>query len=246
MNRSIVQSSRRTTSAEVILYSLQIRTTISLVRPLVCGTSSWTEMPPLSLRRMVTSGTDSLRRIPKLESSRSIKNLCVTGRAQSRMIMMRSQVRAAEMTWRPRPLPDDAPSMIPGKSRIWMRAPRYFIVPGMAVSVVNSYAAASDCVPVSVVSKVDLPTDGNPTRPTRVSPTFFTSKPSPPPPDVFRPCSSSSRRSLASLALTRPRWPSVALFFCVRAYSFSSSSIFASVVDMVVNLGPALSSLRSQ
>ena len=40
----------------------------------------------------------------------------------------------------------------------------------MHVSVVNSYAAASEKVPVSFVRSVDLPTEGNPIRPTRVSP----------------------------------------------------------------------------
>jgi hypothetical protein len=40
----------------------------------------------------------------------------------------------------------------------------------MHVRVVNSYEAASEKVPVSLVSSVDLPTLGNPTSPTRVSP----------------------------------------------------------------------------
>ena len=48
----------------------------------------------------------------------------------------------------------------------------YWKVPGMHVSVVNSYAAASLLVPVSLVNKVDLPTDGKPTRPTRASPAW--------------------------------------------------------------------------
>lgn len=48
----------------------------------------------------------------------------------------------------------------------------------MHVSVVNSYEAASDCVPVSFVSSVDFPTDGNPINPTRASPDLDTSKPS--------------------------------------------------------------------
>lgn len=43
------------------------------------------------------------------------------------------------------------------------------------VSVVNSYDAASDLVPVNVVSRVDLPTLGNPMRDTRASPDFETS-----------------------------------------------------------------------
>jgi hypothetical protein len=37
-------------------------------------------------------------------------------------------------------------------------------MPGTAVSVVNSYAAASLAVPVSFVSSVDLPTDGKPVQ----------------------------------------------------------------------------------
>ena len=32
--------------------------------------------------------------------------------------MIMSQVQTAEMTWRPRPLPVAAPSMMPGKSKI--------------------------------------------------------------------------------------------------------------------------------
>jgi hypothetical protein len=47
----------------------------------------------------------------------------------------------------------------------------------MAVSVVNSYAAASDSVAVILESNVDLPTDGKPTRPTRASPALLTSNP---------------------------------------------------------------------
>lgn len=38
-------------------------------------------------------------------------------------------------------------------------------------------ALASEKVPVSLVSSVLLPTLGNPTKPTRASPTLFTSKP---------------------------------------------------------------------
>mmetsp|Transcript_22866 Transcript_22866/g.71666 ORF Transcript_22866/g.71666 Transcript_22866/m.71666 type:complete len:206 (+) Transcript_22866:483-1100(+) len=205
MKRSIVQSSRRVTVTVLSLYSLRMRVAISFVRPLVCGTSSWMSTPPLSLRLIVTCGGSSFRRIPKLSNSRSMRNLCVTGLAASSTIMMRSHVRAAEITCRPRPFPVAAPSMIPGKSRTCIRAPRYRSVPGIAVSVVNSYAAASDFVPVSVVSSVDFPTLGNPTRPTRVSPTFFTSNPSPPPPPPFDCAASCSRRSFANFALINPR-----------------------------------------
>ena len=75
---------------------------------------------------------------------------------------------------------------------------------------------------MSLLSSVDLPTEGKPTRPTRASPTLLTSKPSPleappPPPPPPPGGSSNSRRSLASLALSMPRWPEVALFFWVLA-----------------------------
>lgn len=90
------------------------------------------------------------------------------------------------------------------QSRHRFSLPLYCSVPGMQVNVVNSYAAASENVPVSLVRSVDLPTDGKPINPTRVSPacvvpthnpltqcktrqiymkhTLETSKPSPAPP----------------------------------------------------------------
>ena len=55
-----------------------------------------------------------------------------------------------------------------------------------------------------------------PTKPMRASPVLATSNPSPvPPPPPLG--SISSRRSFASRAFNKPRWPLVALFFCVRA-----------------------------
>ena len=45
--------------------------------------------------------------------------------------------------------------------------------PGIQVSVVNSYAAASDVVSVTALSREDFPTDGNPIRATRPSPLYF-------------------------------------------------------------------------
>ena len=62
--------------------------------------------------------------------------------------------------------------------------------------------------------------------PTRASPLLVTSKPSPglPPPPLLG--LMISCLSLASLALSRPRWYAVALFFCVRAISDSISAIF--------------------
>jgi len=89
---------------------------------------------------------------------------------------------AAEITCLPRPFPSAAPSIIPGKSRIWISAPPYSSTPGIAVSVVNEYAAASLLVLVILDRKVDLPTEGKPTRATRASPLLLTSKPEPPPP----------------------------------------------------------------
>ena len=86
------------------------------------------------------------------------------------------------------------------------------MVPGIAVRVVNSYPAAKEKVPVNFVNNVDLPTDGNPIRPTRVSPLLLTSKPRSPAPPPFlpaNPVSSNSRFNLLILALSRPRCPSM-------------------------------------
>ena len=93
--------------------------------------------------------------------------------------------------------------------------------PGMHVSVVNSYAAASDFVEVKVLRMVDLPTDGKPMSATRASPCFSTSKPSPAPP-VFG-GARSSVRYLASFARSVHRCDMVALLICVRAISSSMS-----------------------
>lgn len=88
---------------------------------------------------------------------------------------------AAEITCRPRPFPSAAPSIIPGKSNTWISAPAYSSTPGIAVSVVNEYAATSLLVFVILERKVDLPTEGKPTRAMRASPLLETSKPEPPP-----------------------------------------------------------------
>jgi len=89
--------------------------------------------------------------------------------------------------------------MIPGKSRIWISAPPYSSTPGIAVSVVKEYAATSDLVFVILERKVDLPTDGKPTRAMRASPDLETSKPAPPPEPAPGPGSRSCARSRASL-----------------------------------------------
>ena len=84
-----------------------------------------------------------------------------------------------------------------------------------------------------VLSRVDLPTEGKPIMATRASPDLSTSNPSPFSP-FFPVGSSSCDLYLANLALRVPRWYSVALFFCVRAISFSISLIF-SRMPMVIN-----------
>ena len=114
---------------------------------------------------------------------------------------------AALMTCLPRPFPSAAPSMIPGKSRIWISAPPYSKTPGIAVSVVKLYAATSDFVFVILDRKVDLPTDGNPTSAILASPDFETSKPDPAPPPEPGPGSSNWARSRASFLdhISRPK-----------------------------------------
>ena len=119
----------------------------------------------------------------------------------------------------------------------------WWITPGMHVSVVNSYDAASDFVVVNVERIVDLPTDGKPMSATRASPTFSTSKPSPAPPPAFG-VSSSAVRSFASRARSEQRCDIVALFTCVRAISFSMSRIFSTVVMVAAQFLGALPTLR--
>lgn len=58
------------------------------------------------------------------------------------------------------------------------------MTPGIQVRVVNSYDATFEKVPVNFVNKVDFPTEGKPTNPTRASPDLETSKPSPAPPKL--------------------------------------------------------------
>lgn len=89
--------------------------------------------------------------------------------------------------------------MIPGRSKIWISAPPYSRTPGIAVSVVKEYAATSLFVFVILDKKVDLPTDGKPTRAIRASPLLLTSKPVPPPDPAPGAGSSSCARRRASL-----------------------------------------------
>eukprot|EP00982_Pelagococcus_subviridis_P013651 31269-Pelagococcus_subviridis.AAC.12 len=125
MSSSSVLSSCSFTSACWILYSLKMFFTVSssrkVVSPLLFGVN---DIPPLSFFRNVIFGGSLLRRMPKPSSSCSIKRLCVSGFSASNTITMTLHVRAVEMTWRPRPLPSFAPSMIPGRSRSCIFAPR--------------------------------------------------------------------------------------------------------------------------
>mmetsp|Transcript_13647 Transcript_13647/g.57772 ORF Transcript_13647/g.57772 Transcript_13647/m.57772 type:complete len:237 (+) Transcript_13647:663-1373(+) len=184
-------------------------------------------MPPFSFFLNVIFGGSLFSLMPNPSSSCSMSLLCVSGLSASSTMTTTSQVLAVEMTCLPRPLPSFAPSMIPGRSSSWIFAPRYRITPGMHVSVVNSYDATSEKVPVSLLSRVDFPTDGKPTMPTRQSPVLVTSNPSPFGPDLAPDPSMRSRRSLASLALSDPRCAAVALFFCVRLISSSIAAIFS-------------------
>lgn len=139
-----------------------------------------------------------LRRMPTASSSASRRALCSAFLVASSTMRMRSLVLAAEMTCRPRPLPSEAPSMIPGRSSSWISAPPYSRTPGMAVRVVKEYEATSDFVFVTLERKVDFPTDGKPTSAIRASPLLLTSKPEPPPPPAPGPGSRSCARRRAS------------------------------------------------
>ncbi|KAH3659213.1 hypothetical protein OGATHE_006097 [Ogataea polymorpha] len=227
---STVASQRNWTSHEFILYSCNTAL-ISSWSILVNGTVLVILIPPFSFFLSKMSGGDWFKRIPKPSSSLSMIFLCCKGLFTSNTMKMRSQDRATAITCLPLPRPSLAPSMIPGRSSIWILAPLYLITPGTVVSVVNSYAAASECVPVSFDSKVLLPTDGNPMNP-MVSPVFLTSNPGPPPPPPELASFSSSFFNLASLAFSIPKCFSVALFFCVLAISSSMALIFSTVVMM--------------
>mmetsp|Transcript_9635 Transcript_9635/g.39284 ORF Transcript_9635/g.39284 Transcript_9635/m.39284 type:complete len:232 (+) Transcript_9635:651-1346(+) len=186
MSWSVVTSSRTSNSTLCNLYSCKICCAVltgsspSLVR----GTVALNLTPPVFFLTSVTFGGRLLSRMPTVSNSRSrmTRWLLTPSLAASRTISTKSAVLATAMTSRPRPLPIAAPWMIPGKSRSWMRTSLYKTLPGMHVSVVNSYPAASDSVSVSAESSDDFPTDGNPMSATRPSPDLDTAKPSPPPP----------------------------------------------------------------
>jgi hypothetical protein len=108
--------------------------------------------PPFSFFLTVILGGCLFNLIPKPSNSFVKIAKSTNGFKTSSTIKIKLHVRATAMTCRPRPFPSLAPSIIPGKSRIWIRAPLCVSVPGTVVSVVNSYDAASECVPLTVSS----------------------------------------------------------------------------------------------
>lgn len=166
-----------------------------------------------------TYGGSRFRRIPTASSSASRRARCSARLVASRTIRIRSLVLAAEITCRPRPLPSEAPSMIPGRSRSWISAPPYSRTPGMAVRVVKEYDAASDFVLVTFDRNVDLPTEGKPTRAMRASPLLLTSKPAPGPPPPPGPGSRSCALKRANL-LFPLAMPCIGRHWFAAAYPF--------------------------
>mmetsp|Transcript_26121 Transcript_26121/g.50787 ORF Transcript_26121/g.50787 Transcript_26121/m.50787 type:complete len:217 (-) Transcript_26121:204-854(-) len=184
-------------------------------------------MGPCDSLLMTTLGASWFRRIPIIANSCSNICRCSPARFASMNSITKSADLADAITCRPLPIPIAAPSMIPGRSRICIFACLYSKMPGMHVNVVNSYPATLEVVLVRFVKNVDLPTDGNPIRATLASPALEASNAlslsDAPPPCVFGLMSSDLKA--ASLALSFPRWYSVALFFCVDAISSSMALI---------------------
>ena len=108
-------------SAFVILYSLHIDTIV--LSAISVTPVRVTIMPPFSFLLMRMSGGSLLSRIPKPSSSCSITRRCPSGLVASRTIRIVLQVLLTAMTWRPRPLPSLAPSIIPGRSSTWILEP---------------------------------------------------------------------------------------------------------------------------
>lgn len=127
----------------------------------------YTLIPPLSRFINFIYGTRLFNLIPKPSNSYSIFRFIARDLVASRTISNKSEVLAVAITYLPLPLLSLAPSMIPGRSTSYIFVSLYNMVPGMAVSVVNSHAATALFAEVSFVRIDDLPTDGKPTRPTR-------------------------------------------------------------------------------
>mmetsp|Transcript_21838 Transcript_21838/g.66289 ORF Transcript_21838/g.66289 Transcript_21838/m.66289 type:complete len:272 (+) Transcript_21838:716-1531(+) len=222
---SAVASQLMRTVADRIRYSVKIALMESSSK-CVSRTVDEKLIPPEIFFSTLISGGFLFNRMPTPSSSFSMIFFCWMSFIASSTMMRHEHVRATAMTCRPRPLPSRAPSMMPGRSSSCILAPFQNLMPGMHVSVVNSYEAASDCTSVSEVSSVDLPTEGKPTKPTRASPVARTSKPSPGPPPPPLGSAINSRLYLATFARSWQRCAIVALLTCVRAISASMSSIF--------------------
>lgn len=179
----------------------------------VCLTFSIRSTPPFSFYLIVIFGGSLLSLIPKPSSSFSIMILCMAGLVASRTMRIRLHVLATAIMALPLPLLSLAPSTIPGRSKSCTLAPFSLNIPGIQATVVNSHYATSDSVPVTLLRRVDFPTEGKPIRPILASPDLETSNPSPGPPFPLDKLSIYSLFNLASLALSKPRCPSVALFF---------------------------------
>ena len=175
-----------------------------------------------------------MSRMPTWCSSFSRMARCESPLEASSIISTMSEFRATSITCFPRPLPVAAPWMMPGRSISWIAAPLYVTLPGIAVSVVNSCAAASDSAEVSFVSSVDLPTEGKPITATRASPALDTSKSlsSVPPMPVLREPCTISVLNLASRALSRPRCCVLSGFLATQAWMSASVSLICSMSPM--------------
>ena len=125
MSSSAVASQLILTSALAIRYSPRIAATPRSSRCVSSFIDVEKLRPPFSFFFTVIAGGRLLRRIPTPSSSFSITRLWPSGFIESRTMMTCWHVRAVEMTCRPRPLPSFAPSMIPGRSSSWIRAPRW-------------------------------------------------------------------------------------------------------------------------
>lgn len=147
----------------------------------------------------------------------------MTGLVASNIINNKLQVLATAMTCLPLPLFSLAPSIIPGKSSIYILAPLYLKTPGTHVKVENSFSETRELIPATKLMKVDLPTEGNPINPILASPVFDTSNPSPPPPYDFNALSNNSLFNLANLAFNNAICPSVLFDLTVLLISSSMS-----------------------
>ena len=150
-------------------YSLWQSEVISEI--LLLGYTEQEHTPPLSFFRIVIAGGLLFNRMPNPSSSLVRIARSFSGFNTSSIMKIRLHVRATAITCRPRPLPSLAPSIIPtmihqlmlpyrplwggegkvslpGKSRTWILAPLCVRVPGTVVSVVNSYEATSEWVPL--------------------------------------------------------------------------------------------------